>query len=123
MRTPTRTSKSLKPSKPSVTVINDDSGRPAFAMVPLAEYHALKKGKADVEYYVPSQVVNFVFGNEWTPVRAWREHLQLTQAEVAERLGISQPAYAQQEISTRLRRTTKEKIAEAFGIHFRQLHF
>jgi predicted transcriptional regulator len=114
MRTPTRS---------SVRIINDNSGRPAFAMVPLAEYHALKKGKADVEYTIPSQVVDYYFDNKWTPIRAWREHLQLTQAEVAERLSISLSIYARQEMSTRLRRTTKEKIAEAFGIHFDQLDF
>jgi transcriptional regulator with XRE-family HTH domain len=30
-----------------------------------------------------------------TPIRAWREHLNLTQEEVAKRMGISQPAFAQ----------------------------
>lgn len=51
-----------------------------------------------------------------TPIRAWREHLQLTQAEIAERLGISQSAYAQQETAERPRKATREKIAKVFGI-------
>ncbi len=58
-----------------------------------------------------------------TPVRAWREHLRLTQVEVAVRLGITQPAYAQQENSQRLRKTTREKIAAALGISANQLDF
>jgi transcriptional regulator with XRE-family HTH domain len=36
-----------------------------------------------------------------TAIAAWRRHLGLTQAE---RLGISQPAYAQQEAAERPRR-------------------
>jgi len=55
------------------------------------------------------------------PARAWREHLGLTQAEVAERLGISQSAYAQQESSARLRKSSREKIAAALGITPAQL--
>ena len=51
-----------------------------------------------------------------SPARAWREHLGLTQQAVAERLGISQSAYAQQESSDKLRKTTRIKIAAALGI-------
>ena len=56
-----------------------------------------------------------------TPVRAWREHLGLTQADVATRLGISQSAYAQQENSERLHKTSIERIAAALGITPAQL--
>ncbi|MBB2920149.1 transcriptional regulator with XRE-family HTH domain [Cupriavidus alkaliphilus] len=45
----------------------------------------------------------------------------LTQVEVAARLGISQPAYAQQENSARLRKTSRERIAAALGITAAQL--
>ena len=51
-----------------------------------------------------------------SPARAWREHLGLTQQAVTERLGISQPAYAQQESSDKLRKATRIKIAAALGI-------
>ncbi|MCY1453478.1 hypothetical protein D9M71_704680 [compost metagenome] len=56
-----------------------------------------------------------------TPIRAWREHLNLTQEEVARRMGISQPAFAQQEAVSKPRRVTREKIAQAFGIKADQL--
>ncbi|MBB5506277.1 transcriptional regulator with XRE-family HTH domain [Paraburkholderia sp. JPY681] len=58
-----------------------------------------------------------------SPVRAWREHLGFTQADIAPRLGISQSAYAQQENSDRLRKSSREKIAAALGISAKQLDF
>ncbi|MCR4158826.1 helix-turn-helix transcriptional regulator [Kerstersia gyiorum] len=58
-----------------------------------------------------------------TPVRAWREHLGLTQAEVATQLGISQSAYAQQEASERPRKSTLAKIAAALGIKTELIDF
>ncbi|MNP81333.1 helix-turn-helix protein [compost metagenome] len=56
-----------------------------------------------------------------TAIAAWRRHLDLTQAEVAERLGISQSAYAQQEAAERPRKATREKIATALGIPVQSL--
>lgn len=58
-----------------------------------------------------------------TPIRAWREHLQLTQSEVAAKLGISQPSYAKQEASINLRPATVRKIAAALGVTTAQLDF
>ncbi|MBU3654931.1 MAG: helix-turn-helix transcriptional regulator [Alphaproteobacteria bacterium] len=71
--------------------------------------------------YIPNTVVNAMFDQGWTAVRAWREYLGLTQAQVAERLGISQPAFAQQEASPRLRKAIRDKIAAALGITPQQL--
>ena len=47
----------------------------------------------------------------------------VTQAELAARLGISQSAYAQQESSERLRKSSLERIAAALGITPEQLDF
>ena len=69
---------------------------------------------------IPHEVVSHIVDGA-TTVRAWREHLNLTQDEVAKRLGISQPAFAQQESVAKPRRATREKIAAAFGIHADQL--
>lgn len=66
---------------------------------------------------IPNAVVN----KDMTPMRAWREHLGLTQTEVARRLGISQSAYAQQEAKEPVRKATREKIAQALGIVPEQL--
>ena len=72
---------------------------------------------------MPHEVVGLIVLNDWTPARAWREHLGLTQQQMAERLGISQPAYAQQETVRRSRKATRERIAAALGIFPEQLLF
>ncbi|RKP50950.1 helix-turn-helix domain-containing protein [Trinickia fusca] len=88
--------------------------------IPLtARYIADQRENRDL---IPHEVVSRTVDGA-TPLRAWREHLDLTQAEVAERLGISQSAYAQQENSERLRKSSREKIAAALGITAAQLDF
>ena len=72
---------------------------------------------------IPNEVVRASVGDGATPVRAWREYLKLTQAEMAAKLGISQPAYAKQESSDSLRPATAAKIAAALGINAEQLDF
>jgi predicted transcriptional regulator len=69
---------------------------------------------------IPHEVVSRIVDGA-LPVRAWREHLNLTQDEVAKRMGISQPAFAQQETVAKPRKATREKIAAAFGITASQL--
>jgi transcriptional regulator with XRE-family HTH domain len=69
---------------------------------------------------IPHEVVSRIVDGALS-VRAWREHLNLTQDEVAKRMGISQPAFAQQETVAKPRRATREKIAAAFGINASQL--
>ena len=71
---------------------------------------------------IPHEVVSATVDGA-TPVRAWREYLGLTQADVAARLKISQPSYAKQENSQTLRRSSLEKIAAALGITFDHLDF
>lgn len=72
---------------------------------------------------VPHKVVSAVVEGAM-PARAWREHLELSQRAVAERMGISQPAYAQMESSAaKLRKNTRERIAMALGILPEQLDF
>lgn len=76
-----------------------------------------------LEQGIPLEVANLALDNHWSALRAWREHLGLTQSEVAERLGITQAAYSQQENQTNLRKSSREKIAKALGLHPEQLHF
>jgi len=61
--------------------------------------------------------------NEWSAARAWREHKALTQTGVAQRMGITQGAYAQLEAKKRIRKSSREKIARALGIHESRLDF
>jgi len=55
-------------------------------------------------------------------VRAWREYKGLSQADMAERMGISRPAYAQLEAKdANLRATTVHRLAVALGVTWEQL--
>ncbi|MFP3502339.1 helix-turn-helix domain-containing protein [Burkholderia sp. SIMBA_062] len=103
----------------NIQVINGPDGTPAFVVIPYADYVAEHQGAHGT---IPHAVVSRTVDGA-TPARAWREHLGLTQAEVAERLGVSQSAYAQQEASERLRKSSRAKIAAALGIADEQLDF
>lgn len=91
-----------------------------YVVLPYADYLKLTE-KADG--LIPNEVMGLSLQHGWSAVRAWREHLGLTQAEVADRLDISQPAFAQQESSDNLRKTSRTKIAKALGISPEQLDF
>ena len=55
-------------------------------------------------------------------LRAWREHLALTQDEVAARAGMKQPALARLERGESTPRTaTLRRLAEAMGLSLAQL--
>ena len=104
----------------NIQTINGPDGKPAFVVIPYSEYVAQHARDNDL---IPHEVVRRTLANDIPPARAWREHLGLTQAEVAARLGVSQSAYAQQESSARLRASSREKIAGALGITAAQLDF
>lgn len=72
------------------------------------------------EALIPHDVVSRMVDGA-TAVRAWREHLGLIRADMAERLDIKPPTYVLQEESLRLRRATQERIAKALGISRDQL--
>ena len=75
------------------------------------------------EELVPDAVVKLAFEDGMLPAKAWRTHLELTQVDVALRMGISQSAYAQLESSEKLRKPSREKIAAALGLSAGQLDF
>jgi len=106
-------------ARTNIQIINGPDGEPAFVVIPYGEYMARRNVDSDL---IPHDVVDRAVDGA-TPVRAWREHLGLTQAVVAERLGVSQSAYAQQESRDRLRKASREKIAAALGISPEQLNF
>ncbi|NUY33352.1 helix-turn-helix domain-containing protein [Paraburkholderia atlantica] len=102
-----------------VQIINGPDGKPAFVVIPYADYMTERNADRNL---IPNDVVSRTVDGA-SPVRAWREHLGFTQADIAARLGISQSAYAQQENSDRLRKSSREKIAAALGISAKQLDF
>lgn len=100
-------------------VILGKDGKPAFVVVPYDQFRRMRGGAKSSA--VPNKVVNLAFDRGISPMSAWREHLGLTQAEVATRIGITQAAYAQMERVKRPRKATLEKVAGALGIEVEQL--
>ena len=100
-------------------IITDAHGQPAFAVIPYAEFiQRFAQGEGLIPHDVVSATVDGV-----PPMKAWREYLSLTQAEIAERLGISQSALAQLELSANPRKSTLRRVAQALGVTVAQLDF
>ena len=94
----------MKLSK-DIQIINDAEGKPAFVVIPYAQYVAQKIQPDLIPHEVVSRMVDGA-----TPIRAWREHLNLTQEEVAKRMGISQPAFASKKQSPSHARPLARKL-------------
>lgn len=107
----------------SVQILRDAGGHPTFAVMPIAQYQALVKGKTHFAPGIPLEVVDKALDKEWSSSRAWREYLELTQTEVAQRMGIAQGSYAQLEAKKTIRKSSRVKIAKALGIDESQLDF
>lgn len=102
-----------------IQFINGPDGLPAFVVMPYARYvreHAIE------QRLIPNEVVRMNIMDEMPMAKAWRKHLGLTQAEVAERAGISQAALTQMESGQHHpRKATLVKLAAALGIAVEQL--
>ena len=95
-------------------------GVPVAVVVPYDDYLRMT-AKDDESVTLPNEVVGLILAGK-SAVRAWREYLGLTQAAVAERMGITQSAYAQMEASgANPRPSTLRRIADAMGIEWEQL--
>ncbi len=102
-----------------IQTIKGADGTPAFVVMPYAEF---MRRFAHEEGLIPHEVVSATVDGA-SPMRAWREHLRLTQADVAAKLGVSQAAYAQTEAAARPRKSTIARVAAALGIGVEQLDF
>lgn len=71
--------------------------------------------------YIPLEVVKRSISDEVPMIKAWREYLNLSQEEVAARMGVSQASLFQTEAAKRPRRATLQKVAKALGITVEQL--
>ena len=100
-------------------------GVPVAVVVPYAEYAAAFAGIAGQEATgatVPHEVASRVLKEQISPIRAWREYLGLTQAEVAARMDVSQSAFAQVEApEAKPRLATVKKVAAALELAADQL--
>jgi ribosome-binding protein aMBF1 (putative translation factor) len=100
----------------------DASGAPAFVVLPIKIYATLiaKARGATRRRTIPHEVISLMVDG-YSAARAWREYRGLTQAAVARRMRITQPALAQIESSARPRKATRMRLAKALGISIDQL--
>ena len=93
-------------------------GQPVAVVVPYSDYvRAFPQESPTIPHAVVMRSIDVSL------VRAWREHLGLSQSEVAARMGISQPAYQKlEDKSARPRLSTLQKIAAALNLDIRQIH-
>jgi DNA-binding XRE family transcriptional regulator len=100
-------------------------GVPVAVVVPYDEYAAAfagVTGQDAKELTVPHEVAARVLKERISPIRAWREYLGLTQADVAARMEVSQSAFAQVEApEAKPRMSTMKKVAAALGLAVDQL--
>lgn len=101
--------------------INGSNGKPEFVVIPYYVFKNLTKKISKEQPVIPNEVVQKTILDGIGIIRAWREYLELTQCEVASRMGITQSAYSQLEGAKNTRQTTRKKIANALGLDIRQL--
>ncbi|MEJ1402651.1 MAG: type II toxin-antitoxin system prevent-host-death family antitoxin [Candidatus Sedimenticola sp. (ex Thyasira tokunagai)] len=100
-------------------------GKPAFVVVPIEDFErllALEEAN-QVKNAIPNDVVRAHAINGESIIKAWREHLDMTQEEVASAAGMKQPALARIESNpdSKPRKGTMGKLAAAMGLTIEQL--
>ena len=98
--------------------IKGPDGEPVFA-VPCHEF--MRPFAREVSL-IPHTVVSATVDGA-SPMKAWREYLRLTQAEVATRMGVTRAVYAQVESTARPSKASIARVAAAFCITPDQLDF
>ena len=98
-------------------------GKPAFAVIPWKEYQELSSQyDADVDVWIPHEVVKATLLGEVSLIRAWREYFDLTQQVLAQRVNMAQSTLARiEKIGAKPRTSTLKKLAAAMDITVAQL--
>ncbi|CAB3717480.1 hypothetical protein LMG26690_03626 [Achromobacter animicus] len=114
---------------PSPTIVAAD-GKPAFVVLPYAEYLALIRAynaprrhrvRIPADGSIPHEVFLLMTLNDWSVIRAWRKFLGMTRAQMADGLDIRRSSYTAMEATgARLNKDTREQIAVLLGLRFDQ---
>ncbi|MBT4131068.1 MAG: type II toxin-antitoxin system prevent-host-death family antitoxin [Candidatus Marinimicrobia bacterium] len=92
------------------------NGKPAFVLVPVDDYERIRP-MLEIRETIPHEVVEQNVLHDVPLIKAWREHLDMTQEELAEKAGMKQPALARLERGDGKPRTaTLKRLADAMGI-------
>lgn len=88
-----------------------------------SHHFALAPHKAKKQYLVPSEVVNAVFDEKSSSMRAWWKYLGLGKKHLAQQLGISKEQYSRLEAKKKPSRALLRQMATLLGIHVKPLDF
>lgn len=129
----------------SVQFINSPEGQPQYVVLPISEYERLAKldkqaaGTMDktpstewlaIDYdhddtdeaIIPHAVVSIMITKQVSLLAAWRIYHDLTQQQVAEKLGITQANLSQiEKVDSAPQLKTKVRLAEIYGCSVAQL--
>jgi DNA-binding XRE family transcriptional regulator len=92
----------------------------ATVKTPIMNPQKQKQKQKQEQVTIPHEVVSVMLDGA-TPTCAWREHLNLTQEDVAARLGMSLSAYVMHEKSDTPQRLFLEQVAAVLGLVIEQL--
>jgi len=90
-------------------------GRPEYAVISYADFEKAFVDQDARSLNTPHEVVALAVRNDWNLIKAWRQHLKLTQAEMAKRMNLTQAAYSKAE-RRGANKAFRSKAAVALGI-------
>jgi DNA-binding XRE family transcriptional regulator len=91
-------------------------------MVPYDKWLELTGSNEDENIYIPHEVVGYQLKEGLSLIAAWRKHLKITQKELADRTGITQPAIAQiEKPDSKTQREKLKKIAIAMALDVEEI--
>jgi transcriptional regulator with XRE-family HTH domain len=79
--------------------------------------------KANENISIPDAVVDNLVMQEYSAIKSWRCYLGLSQTDVANKMNIKQPTYAQLEANKKPTKKMLLRAAEALGISYAELDF
>ena len=112
----------------NVQYISDENGEIQFAILPIEEYRSLVDDDNDEEWEdvpyeasefdnvsLPFAIADIITSKNVSAIAAWRIYRGLTQAQAAEKAGISQAALSQiEKAGTRPQAKTREQFAAIY---------
>lgn len=109
-----------------VQIINDNDDQPAYAVIPYDEYIEMVNGDNEDDddslVTIPHEVVEISVYKKISVIAAWRVYRGLSQLNVCDLLGVSQPNLSRiEKVGSKPRRETRQQLADIYNCDAKQL--